>query len=70
MIVCHCKAISDRRIRQAVRDGARTSADVTKACEAGADCGGCHPTIEQILREERPEDVPSLRLVLPAAAAS
>jgi bacterioferritin-associated ferredoxin len=70
MIVCHCKAVSDRRVRQAAREGARSCADIAEACEAGADCGGCHPTIEQILREERPDETPSLRLELPAAAAS
>jgi bacterioferritin-associated ferredoxin len=70
MIVCHCKAVSDRRVRQIARDGARTCADIAEACGAGAECGGCHPTIDQILREERPDEAPRLRLVLHAAAAS
>jgi bacterioferritin-associated ferredoxin len=70
MIVCHCKAVSDRRVRQAAREGARTCVEVSDACGAGSDCGGCHPTIEQILREEHPNESPSLRLVVLAAAAS
>jgi hypothetical protein len=34
MIVCHCKALSDRVIRQAVRDGARTHRDGAAAAAA------------------------------------
>ncbi len=70
MIVCQCQAISDRQIRQAVREGARTRGDVEKGCGAGARCGGCHPTIEQILEEERQDEDRCLCVVVPAAAAS
>jgi bacterioferritin-associated ferredoxin len=53
MIVCHCRAVNDRVIRKAVTEGARTRVEVTEACEAGQECGGCHPTIEQVLEEEQ-----------------
>ena len=52
MIVCHCKAISDRSIRQAVREGARSPRQVARACEAGRRCGGCHPVIREIIESE------------------
>lgn len=53
MIVCHCKGISDREIRTAVRDGAQTHRQVARACHAGRTCGGCHPVIREIIESER-----------------
>jgi bacterioferritin-associated ferredoxin len=52
MIVCHCHAVSDRAIRRAVRDGATSSGEVTRACAAGGCCGGCKPRIDSILDHE------------------
>lgn len=53
MIVCHCRGISDRDIRAAVRLGAATRAAVGAACGAGTGCGGCHPVIDEIVQAER-----------------
>ncbi|MCC6641058.1 MAG: (2Fe-2S)-binding protein [Deltaproteobacteria bacterium] len=53
MIVCHCKGISDRDIRAAVRSGANTIAAVGARCAAGTGCGGCHVVIDEILQAER-----------------
>jgi len=52
VLVCHCKAISDRTIRQVVRSGARTCQQVARACAAGSDCGGCQPLIREIIAAE------------------
>ena len=52
MIVCHCKGISDRTIRKAVREGAQTAGEVGRACHAGKMCGGCTPAIDEILEHE------------------
>ena len=49
MIVCHCKAKSDRDIREAASTGARTMREVADRCFAGTDCGGCVRAIRQIL---------------------
>jgi bacterioferritin-associated ferredoxin len=47
--------VRDRLIRSLVREGmARTTEEVAQACGAGACCGGCRPSIDQIVREERP----------------
>ena len=53
MIVCHCKAVTDRAIRKAVRSGARTRNDVVAACAANMSCGGCAPAIDEIIEAER-----------------
>lgn len=52
MIVCHCKAVTDRTIRKAVRNGARTRSEIASACAASTCCGGCAPAIDEILEAE------------------
>jgi len=52
MIVCHCQAVTDRAIRNAVRDGARCRRSVARACAAGRSCGGCTLAIDEIVRSE------------------
>jgi bacterioferritin-associated ferredoxin len=53
VIVCHCSGVSDREIRSAAREGARTCKDVARACAAGRMCGGCRPAIRRILALEQ-----------------
>jgi len=52
VIVCHCQAVSERAIRNAVRDGARCRRSVARACAAGRSCGGCTSAIDEIVRSE------------------
>lgn len=53
MIVCHCQRVTDRMIRASIRAGATTEEAVTEVCGAGSCCGGCVPTVTEILVEER-----------------
>ena len=53
MIVCHCKAISDRAIRGVIRRGADSTREIARACGAGRVCGGCRPAIREVLQDER-----------------
>lgn len=53
MYVCLCRAVTDRQVRNAVRSGACSVADVMECTRAGTCCGSCHSTIEDILDEER-----------------
>ncbi len=50
MYVCICKAVSDRQIRQAVQDGARTVADLQAALHVSTGCGCCAEAVEVCLR--------------------
>ena len=43
MIVCHCFGTTDREIRQALESGRATH------CPAGQGCGGCAPTVQEIM---------------------
>lgn len=49
MVVCHCQAVSDRIIRSHVAEGIATVEEVADRCGAGSLCGGCVPTIEDLL---------------------
>src|SRR5690606_8981012 len=52
MLVCHCKRVCDRTIRQCVIDGARTVDQVGAACRAGTGGGGCRPLVEALIQLE------------------
>ncbi len=54
MIVCHCRAVSDRAVRSAVDRGACDLEDVAASCGAGARCGGCHPALMRLLASVEP----------------
>ena len=49
MLICSCKAVSERTVRAAIADGAGTIEDVGRRCGAGTQCGGCHLLIEELL---------------------
>jgi bacterioferritin-associated ferredoxin len=55
MFVCSCNAVSDRVVKATVAAGAHTVDDVSRACGAGASCGGCWPALQALIDElERP----------------
>jgi len=43
MIICVCKAVSDRHIRSAVQNGAASLRDLTREFGLGTCCGKCVP---------------------------
>jgi bacterioferritin-associated ferredoxin len=49
MVVCHCKAVSDRTVDAAIASGASTVSEITDRCTAGGGCGGCHRMLEALL---------------------
>lgn len=50
MIVCVCRGVSDRRIRQEIENGASSIADL-RACGIGDQCGSCHSMLKTMLAE-------------------
>jgi bacterioferritin-associated ferredoxin len=48
---CLCRAVPERRVREAVAAGASTLAEVRATCGAGTGCGGCLPSLRRLLRE-------------------
>jgi bacterioferritin-associated ferredoxin len=55
MYVCICRAVTEKQVESTLETGATTVAEVTRACGAGGDCGGCVGMIEEMI-EERAED--------------
>ena len=49
MYVCLCKGVTDAEVRAALAAGARDVTDLSRACEAGAGCGGCHRLLARLL---------------------
>jgi bacterioferritin-associated ferredoxin len=76
VIVCICRAVSDRAIRAARDGGARSVEAIGVATGAGTCCGCCRGSIARILAEPRPvpacevsrADAPSETVPLRAAA--
>jgi bacterioferritin-associated ferredoxin len=52
VIVCHCRAVSDRVIRASIRNGASTLDAVSASTGAAQCCGGCEAHVVDILEEE------------------
>ncbi len=69
MIVCHCRALSDRAIREVIRRGAHSPREVALACHAGRSCGGCIPAVRELIRIETSRGSADCA-DLPVAAAS
>jgi bacterioferritin-associated ferredoxin len=51
MFVCHCRAVTDGEIREAIQAGACDLDEVGRTCGAGITCGGCCPLIQELLAE-------------------
>jgi len=49
LLVCHCHEVGDKTVRKCIREGARTVAEIGAACGAGTGCGGCRPTIQELV---------------------
>ncbi|MBK6459821.1 MAG: (2Fe-2S)-binding protein [Myxococcales bacterium] len=58
MYVCSCFAVTDSEIEQVLDAGARSVAEVTRACRAGGDCGACHGQIAELLADREADLVP------------
>jgi bacterioferritin-associated ferredoxin len=70
MLVCHCNAVTDRAIREAVRAGACSTDAVAAVCGAAAGCGGCQELVECIVLDEQGHRVrPPVQLRRSEAAA-
>jgi len=70
MVVCLCQGVSEKRVRGAISAGAHSRKAVTKACGAGAGCGGCHAAIRELIREQQAQatahaDAPEAPLLAP-----
>jgi bacterioferritin-associated ferredoxin len=49
MYICVCKAVTDRKIQQAVNEGACSLRDLTRELGLGTGCGKCVPAAREVL---------------------
>ena len=70
MVVCHCRAVSDCRVRQAIEAGAGDVEAIARQCGAGMACGGCRPALAMLLSDLAREGFSVNRNPRPTARAS
>lgn len=51
MIVCICRNVSDRKIRETVKNGITTMPELRTELGVGTCCGKCHACAKTLLRE-------------------
>jgi len=51
MLVCHCRGITDRQIRNLVREGATSAREIAQATGAGMRCGGCRTNVKKVVND-------------------
>jgi len=69
MLVCHCQAVSERRIRESVRAGARSCREVERMTRAGSGCGGCAEAVSEIIARESQSSAGSDEPLSPTTSA-
>ncbi|HEY0877851.1 MAG TPA: (2Fe-2S)-binding protein [Zeimonas sp.] len=70
MIVCVCRAVSDREIRSSVRDGARTVAQLRAELGVASCCGKCGPRVRELIDEHGTNDADGTMAMGCACAAA
>lgn len=50
MIICVCKGVNEREIRDTIIAGCRTEETIGRRCGAGTDCGSCLETLRELLQ--------------------
>lgn len=53
MVICLCKGVSDRKIRQLIAGGAKNLRDIMASCQAGSDCGACVCAVKDMLQAQQ-----------------
>jgi bacterioferritin-associated ferredoxin len=70
MIICVCKAVSDRHIRAAVKNGAASVRDLSRELGLGSCCGKCLPEAKATLSAALDSDASAVaRQYFPRAGA-
>ena len=53
MWVCHCNAVTDSAVRDAIAAGAADEFEIGRECGAGTGCGSCHDELRRLCEESR-----------------
>ncbi|MEM0514906.1 (2Fe-2S)-binding protein [Pseudoalteromonas sp. YIC-827] len=52
MYICLCHGVSDKKIEQAIDDGARSMRDLSSELKVGSQCGKCCNCAKKILNQK------------------
>jgi bacterioferritin-associated ferredoxin len=52
--VCSCRVVDSCAVLDAIDAGAASIADIARECGAGSRCGGCWPTLAELLDSSPP----------------
>jgi bacterioferritin-associated ferredoxin len=56
MYVCLCQGISEKRLQQAIHEGARSFEQLQSCTGVATCCGACEPCAREMLAERVPAD--------------
>jgi bacterioferritin-associated ferredoxin len=70
MIVCICKAVSDKHIRRAASEGVTTLRELCRELGVGTSCGKCVPQAREVLGAAQPRQPLALNDLLGGVAAT
>ena len=59
MIVCVCKGVNEREVRETITSGCMTEESIGHLCGAGTDCGSCLETLRELLQERSAHHSPT-----------
>lgn len=52
-MICFCQEVTYGKIKEAIKNGAKTVEDITDMTDAGLACGACIVELEDILEENQ-----------------
>ena len=62
VIICICRRISDRSMREAISGGAKTAAAVFRAAGCSPQCGSCVPVVKGMIEQTMATGAPDAAL--------
>ena len=51
MILCLCEAVTERELRSAIQQGARSTHEISKRTRVGRRCGSCMEDVRRLVEE-------------------
>lgn len=60
MYICLCNGVTDRQIRQSIREGASSLQDLQNSLGVATQCGQCACLTQELLDQSRSEPGPDL----------
>ncbi|HAT41366.1 MAG TPA: (2Fe-2S)-binding protein [Rheinheimera sp.] len=70
MYICVCKAVSDKKIRQLVQEGATSMRELKQCLGVGSQCGKCIPAAQELLSDTLAQVAPVFGEAIPCTVIS